>query len=294
MATGARDGPRALQRILTGLPGELHPGASLAALTTFRIGGPAWAAYRPASPEGLVEAVSRCRAAGIPWRLLGGGSNVLMPDAGFPGLVVLTGGLAEVSPEGDLIVAQAGVPLQRLAPCGFPFLAGIPGTVGGGVITNAGTREGDIGDRVAWVEVLAPDGTVSGWDAAACGFAYRDSRLRRLGLPVLRAALRPLAAAPVAALLARRRATQPTGLASAGCVFRNPLDAPPAGWLIDRAGLKGARVGDAVVGPRHANFICNLGRARAAHVLTLVDQIRARVVQMFGVWLELELEVVSG
>jgi UDP-N-acetylmuramate dehydrogenase len=129
----------------------------------------------------------------------------------------------------------------------------------------------------------------------AC-LGYRDSLFRRLSLPVLEVALQPArCASPApATILAERRASQPLGLSSAGCVFKNPKDAPPAGWLIDRAGLKGAQVGDAVVSPRHANFICNLGRARAADVLTLVDRIRSAVVQTFGVWLELEIDVVTA
>jgi UDP-N-acetylmuramate dehydrogenase len=161
---------------------------------------------------------------------------------------------------------------------------------------NAGTPKGTIGDRVALVSMLCPDGGLRAVPGEEGGFGYRDSLFRRLGIPVLGVALRPGVTPPGSREepLAARRATQPLDLPSAGCVFKNPKDAPPAGWLIDRAGLKGARVGDAVVSPRHANFICNLGHARASEVLALVDRVRHCVVKAFGVWLELELDVVTA
>ena len=293
MATGSGNGPRTLLRLLGDLPGQLRTEVPLSSLTSFRIGGPAWAVFRPRGTAALVEAVARARALGVPWRLLGGGSNVLFPDQGFPGLVILTSALASLSEAEGLLVAEAGVPLSYLANRGFTFLAGIPGTVGGAVAMNAGTRYGTIGDQVAWVEALLPDGRLTTLPPEACSFSYRDSRLRRLGLPILRVGLRPGRFPPLKEVLAERQAAQPLGLPSAGCVFRNPREAP-AGWLIDRAGLKGTRVGDAVVSPHHANFICNLGRARATEVLALIERIRHRVAKIFGVWLELELEVVTA
>ncbi|HAF69864.1 TPA: UDP-N-acetylenolpyruvoylglucosamine reductase [Candidatus Acetothermia bacterium] len=292
MEVGKGNGQRALLRGLEDLPGTLHPSVPLAPHTTFRIGGPAWVLFQPHDLGALTEAVARADALGVPWRILGGGSNVLFSDRGFPGLVISTGRLASCSREEGLLVAEAGFPLARLVGSGFSFLAGIPGTVGGGVVMNAGTRFGQLGDQVEWVEVLLPDGEVVRWGRQECGFSYRDSRLHRLGLPVLRAALRPKTGPPPAEVLAHRRATQPLDQPSAGCVFRNPPQAP-AGWLIDRAGLKGARQGDAMVSPRHANFIVNTGRARASDVLTLVDRVRQQVLKRFGVWLQLELDVVT-
>ncbi|HIE47671.1 TPA: FAD-binding protein [Candidatus Bipolaricaulota bacterium] len=290
MATGPGNGARALIRGLRRLPGELYSGLPLARLTTFRIGGPAWAVFAPSTPAALVEAVVLARALGVPWKLLGRGSNVLFPDAGFPGLILSTTRLNRLQRQDGLWIAEAGVPLGALAPRGFSALAGIPGTLGGGLAMNAGTRVGELGAQVAWVEVLLPDGEVARFSRSECGFSYRDSRLRRLGLPVLRAGLMPRAGPPLAEALARR-AGQPS-LPSAGCVFRNPQVAP-AGWLIERAGLKGAREGEAMVSRRHANFIVNLGRATARDVLSLVDRIRDRVAGIFDVWLELELEIVS-
>ena len=281
-------------RLLRGLPGKVRPGEPLSRYTTFRIGGPAWCLFVPADRAAFAEAISRARAAGIPWFVLGGGSNVLFPDEGFPGLVIATRGLRALESDGTRLFAEAGVPLPALASRGLSALAGIPGTVGGALIMNAGTRAGSISRYVRAVEVLGHDGRPRRLPAAECGFSYRSSRLKRLHLPVLGAEFATPGDAAISAdeLLQRRRKSQPLGLPSAGCVFRNPPDAPPAGWLIDRAGFKGMRLGDALVSPVHANFICNLGRARAADVLALIERIREGVRHLFGVLLEPEIEIV--
>lgn len=292
MEAGAGDGARALLRILRDLPGELRADEPLAPHTTFRIGGKAFALYEPVSEEALAEAVVRARGHGFPWRMLGGGSKLLVPDRGFPGLVLSTAGLRSWHEEGGLLRVGAGVPLARVARRGAWKLAGIPGTVGGAVAMNAGTKHGSISEQVAWVQALLPTGRIRTFSPAECGFTYRDSLFRRLRLPVLAVGLRLQACQDLAPLLVERARSQPLELPSAGCVFRNPSDGRSAGWLIDQCGLKGARIGDAVVSERHANFICNLGRARAADVLELVDQVQDRVVSRFGVWLKLELEVV--
>ncbi len=294
MEAGPGDGARALQRILRDLPGELRAEEPLAPHTTFRIGGRAFALYRPATEEALAEAVVRARTHGFPWRMVGGGSKLLVPDRGFPGLIVSTAGLRSWREEGGQLRVGAGVPLSRVARWGAWTLAGIPGTVGGAVAMNAGTKHGAIADQVVWVQALLPTGCVRTFSRDECGFTYRDSVFRRLRLPVLAVGLRPQGWMDLTPLLAERAQSQPLGLPSAGCVFRNPGDGRSAGWLIDQCGLKGARVGDAVVSERHANFICNLGHARAADVLELVDQVQGRVARRFGVWLSLELEVVRA
>jgi len=293
METRAGDGARALLRILGDLPGELRVEESLAPYTTFRIGGKALALYRPAMEDALAEAVVRARAHGFPWLVLGGGSKLLIPDRGFPGLIIATGGLRAWHEGEGVLRVGAGVPLAKVARRGAWRLAGIPGTVGGAVAMNAGTRHGTIADQVAWVRVLLPSGRVHTFSLDECGFAYRDSLFRRLRFPVLEVGLRPLARQDLGSFLIERERSQPLDLPSAGCVFRNPPGGRSAGWLIDQAGLKGARVGDAVVSERHANFICNLGRARACEVLELVDQVQDRVAHRFGVWLRLEIEVVG-
>lgn len=293
MEAGAGDGARALLRILRDLPGELRAEEPLALHTTFRIGGRAFALYRPLTEEALAEAVIRARTHGFPWRMLGGGSKLLVPDRGFPGLVLSTTRLRSWREEAGLLRVGAGVSLARVARRGAWKLAGIPGTVGGAVAMNAGTKHGAIAEQVAWVQALLPTGRVHTFSSEECGFTYRDSLFRRLRLPVLAAGLRPQACQDLAPFLVERARSQPLGLPSAGCVFRNPADGRSAGWLIDQCGLKGARIGDAIVSEQHANFICNLGRARASDVLELVDQVQDRVVSRFGVWLSLELEVVG-
>lgn len=292
METGPGDGARALLRILGDLPGLLRAEELLAPHTTFRIGGRAFALYRPATEDALAEAVVRARTHGFPWRMVGGGSKLLVPDRGFPGLVLSTAGLSSWREEDGVLSVGAGVPLSRVARWGAWMLAGIPGTVGGAVAMNAGTKHGAIVDQIVWVQALLPTGRVHTFPRDDCGFTYRDSMFRRLRLPVLAVGLRPQPRKDLASFLAERARSQPLGLPSAGCVFRNPADGRSAGWLIDQCGLKGARIGDAVVSERHANFICNLGQARSADVLELVHQVQDRVVRRFGVWLSLELEVV--
>lgn len=293
MEAGARDGARALQRILGDLPGELRVGEPLAPHTTFRIGGRAYALYQPTAEVALAEAVVRARTYGFPWRMVGGGSKLLVPDRGFPGLVLSTKGLVSWVERDAILSAGAGVPLSKVARWGAWQLAGIPGTVGGAVAMNAGTRYGSIADQVAWVQALLPTGRVYTFSRDECGFTYRDSLFRRLRLPVLAVGLRRQVWRDLAPLLVERARSQPLGLPSAGCVFRNPGDGKSAGWLVDQCGLKGKRVGDAVVSEHHANFICNLGSARASDVLQLVDHVQEQVANRFGVWLSLELEVVG-
>ena len=222
MEAGARDGARALLRILRDLPGELRAEELLAPHTTFRIGGRAFALYRPSSEDALAEAVVRARTHGFPWRMVGGGSKLLVPDRGFPGLILSTTGLRSWQEEEGLLRVGAGVSLARIARRGAWKLAGIPGTVGGAVAMNAGTRHGAIAEQVAWVRALLPTGRVRVFTPEECGFAYRDSLFRRLRLPVLAVGLRPYAPQDLAPLLVERAQSQPLGLPSAGCVFRNP------------------------------------------------------------------------
>lgn len=292
METGPGDGARALLRILRDLPGAVRVEESLAPHTTFRIGGKAFALYCPTTSDALGEAVVRARAHGFPWLVLGGGSKLLVPDRGFPGLVLSTAALRSWHEEGGVLRVGAGVSLARVARRGAWKLAGIPGTVGGAVAMNAGTRYGAIADQVEWVQALLPTGRLHTFSPDECGFSYRDSVFRRLRLPVVAVGLRLQRVQDLSPLLAERARTQPQ-LPSAGCVFRNPSPGRSAGWMIDQCGLKGMRIGDAVVSERHANFICNLGRARAAEVLELVDEVQDRVGRRFGVWLRLELEVVG-
>jgi len=157
---------------------------------------------------------------------------------------------------------------------------------------NAGTKYGSISSYVLSVQTLLPDGNLALFSRDECGFSYRNSIFREKRLPVLGVELElPREIRSVEDLLFERKRTQPLGYPSAGCVFRNP-EGVSAGYLIDQAGLKGARVGDAQVSEKHANFIVNLGNAKASHVLALIERIQDTVWRKFGLTLTLELEVV--
>lgn len=286
-----------------GLP-EILSQVPLAPRTTWRIGG---AAAHFAVPRRVEEVFALFRLAhdrNWPLFFLGRGSNVLVHDAGLPGLTLQVGGLAELSRRGDRLRAGAGVPLPRLARrlaewgvTGFEFLEGIPGTVGAGVRLNAGAFGQQFADRLTRVWVATPAGRLLEFTPAELAPGYRSSRL--LFFPhwlVVAAEFHlpgeddPMAIrARMAELAARRRALQPRNPRSCGSVFKNPPQGPPAGWLIDQAGLKGKRLGDAVVSRKHANFILNAGRATAAQVKALIALIQEEVWRRFGVTLEREV-----
>lgn len=285
------------------LEGELLEQASLAAYTSLGIGGPARYMIKPASVRDLQKALAFAQEHGMPWHVLGNGTNTLFDDAGYTGVVLNLGPgtrLNRMALHGDGLWVQGGASLaaaRRLCEAyghrALDFLVGIPGTVGGAIAMNAGIPEAAVGGLVETVTVLDAGGNVRELTASQCEFAYRSSAIRRQGLIVLGARLHLEGGAgwDKAKLLARRK-LQPTGR-SPGCVFKNPPQAPgSAGWLIDRSGLKGYTVGDAQVSRCHANFILNQGQARSADVLSLIDIVREKVYKEFNLELQLELEVV--
>lgn len=278
----------------------------LARLTTMRVGGPAdlyAAAHNLFELRGLVR-FARARA--IPLTLLGRGSDVVIADAGVRGLLVHVRAEGhEVT--GDRLEAEAGLPLAKAATIaaaaglsGLEFGLAIPGNVGGAVWANAGAHGSDVAAVLDSALVAAADGTEVRLDAAGLGLAYRESRLKHPapGAPaevVLAATFRlvPEARPTIEARLAEirrwRREHQPLGIPSAGSVFRNPPDGASAGALIDRCGLKGLRVGGAVVSEKHANWILNDRGASAADVRLLAERVRATVEQACGVRLAFEV-----
>lgn len=291
----------------------------LARHTTFHIGGPA-DLYATASDIAQLERLAELAAVhALPLTILGGGSNILVSDCGVRGLVIANqarhfgAAIADLRcddmglafPAAD-VVAASGVALAGLARwtikqgwSGLEWAVSVPGTVGGAVVGNAGAHGGDIAGALAWALVADPTAGRTVLTAAELEFTYRSSRLkRRLAAggppPVVLAAGFKLDRGDVAAMtaraddfLARRRASQPTE-PSAGSIFRNPAG-DYAGRLIEAAGLKGCRIGGAQVSPRHANFIVNVGAATAADVLALIDLIRRRVCEQFGVELSPEI-----
>jgi UDP-N-acetylmuramate dehydrogenase len=282
--------------------GETQRDAPLATRTAVRVGGPADLLVKPADPDDLASLLRAAADLGVPVLPLGGGANLLVADRGVRGVVVkLPVGLGAESEGGARLVLSAGAPPARLVAraqarglVGCEFLAGIPGTLGGCVAMNAGTRTGEMKDLVLRVEVATAAG--AGWVAAReLGFAYRTSQLPAGGVVTrLEVALAEgdvaAAAAAMRADVERRRATQPLDRPTFGSTFRNPPGAF-AGKLIEEVGLKGHREGHALWSTVHANFIVNLGGATARDVLALVNLARARVKDAFGILLEPEVRL---
>ena len=299
MATSLKAGLSA-----AGFRGELVAEAPIAPMTTWRIGGPAELLATPADVEDVVLAVAWAGAHGVSWRVLGNGSNLLVTDAGVRGLVLrIRKALDTVAIAGTKIVAGAGASVPAVANAaaqrglaGIEFCAGIPGSVGGAIVMNAGWHEFEIGNVVTAVTYLEPGGEVVAHAHDACRFAYRTSAFRGCTGVVLSAelALRPDDPAAVRERLLRfaesRKANQPTELPSCGSVFLKP-EGDFAGRLIEAAGLKGRRVGGVAVSDKHANFFVNVGGGTAADALALVELVESTVFEKFGVKLTREFEV---
>ncbi|HLW59947.1 MAG TPA: UDP-N-acetylmuramate dehydrogenase [bacterium] len=286
-------------------PGGVRVDEPLSRHVTFRIGGPADILLLPGSLDQLAASVAWLYREGLPFVILGRGSNVLVADRGVRGVVIKTGrGQEAVRYEDARVAAECGVSLPLLSRAasarglsGLEFAAGIPGSIGGGVVMNAGAHDRCIADVTTRVRVLTPAGERR-WTREEMGFRYRHSRLQEDPGIVLEVELTLLPADPAECLarldawLETRSDTQPLGPPSSGCVFRNP-EGDHAGRLIDAAGAKGLRVGGAVVSDRHANYILNAGGARAAEVLTLIEQVRSRVRERSGVDLRPEIKLVG-
>ncbi len=284
--------------------GEHLRDAPLATRTAIRVGGPADLLVRPADPDALAELLRAVRELGVPLHVLGGGANTLVADAGVRGVVVrVPPDLAPEVARGEALLLCAGHPTSRLwvrahalGLVGMEFVAGIPGTLGGALAMNAGTRIGEMKDVVRRVEVATADG--AGFlDARELGFAYRTCRLPPGAVATrIEFALR---AGDVAASERtmqedrdQRRRTQPLDKPSFGSTFRNP-PGEFAGRLVEGVGLKGHRVGGAMWSDVHANFVVNLGGATARDVLALVNLARLRVKERFGIVLETEVRLVG-
>lgn len=292
-------------------PERLRANVPLAPLTTFRVGGPAeWFIQLQEAGE-VCRAIAVAREAGIPVTAIGGGSNLLVADEGVEGLVIrLHGG--DVRPiDARSIAVDAGVTINGLVRwavnrgvAGVEAWAGTPGTLGGAIFGNAHFQGRLIGGLIAGVRLVGRDGRVQDVPAGDLEFAYDFSRLHRTREVVVSAIVTVSEGEPAALRavaresLAFRKRTQPLESPSAGCIFRNPVDpadAVPegmprsAGALVDRAGLKGAREGRAVVSPAHANFIVNEGGASAREIRALIRRCQAAVGERFGVALREEI-----
>lgn len=299
-----------LEAVASAVRGEVRADERLAPHTTFGIGGPADLWVEPADADDLRGLLAACREAGVPWWVVGGGSNLLVSDAGVRGVVVHLpddGPVAREDGEDGRVrlTLPAGMGTGKVRGLcraegllGAELLAGIPGSLGGAVRMNAGTRLGEMVDVVEAAEVVDAD-AVRWRPAADFAFAYRHAEVPegavvtrvRLALRPADAEARAAAEAAARAELARRHATQPRGK-SAGSIFKNPIG-DHAGRLVEACGLKGRRIGGAVVSEVHANFIVNEGGATARDVLDLVEICRSEVDRRFGVHLELEVRLVG-
>jgi UDP-N-acetylmuramate dehydrogenase len=289
--------------------GRVRFGVPMSGLTTFRVGGPAEALYEPIQMEELRELILGLGQRGIPYFVVGRGSNLLVLDHGIDGVVVvLAGAFTEIRHDqreaGTVIHAGAGASLRDLLLycrrngfAGLEFTAGIPGSVGGGVVMNAGAFGGEIGTRVLGLTGLTSRGETMWVDRSQLVFSYRSLKWERSTV-ITNVRLKVDMVGPdtvedrIATNLKRRKTTQPVDEPSAGSVFKNPPN-DHAGRLIELAGLKGSRIGGAMVSPRHANYIVNVGGATGADILALMSLVQSEVQRKHGIHLDPEIRVIG-
>ena len=288
-------------------PPGLRPGVPLQEFTTWRVGGPAEWFAEPADGDQLVALARWARERDLPLRVIGAGSNLLIADGGLPGLTLCVRRLqgSRVDGESGVVEAEAGEPIPTLARKvaraglhGLEWAVGIPGTVGGAAVMNAGAQGGCTAEWLDSVLVFDPSGSGEPHRirAANLDFDYRHSRLQQEPLLVLSARFllepghEPAAVtARTSANLHSRTSTQPYQQPSCGSVFRNP-EPEKAGRLVESLGLKGTRIGGAEVSPLHANFIVNTGDATAADIDALINLVRQRVRESIGIDLHPEVK----
>ena len=271
--------------------------------TTWRIGGPAELLVQPESVEELRQALQGAKERQKPFYVIGSGSNLLVADEGLTGTVIKMGGsLRGLQVAGQTIVAEAGVPLPFLARkaaeyglSGLEFAAGIPGTIGGAVVMNAGAYQSRMSDIVTEVTCCNAAGELLTLPAAQCGFSYRDSRFKQQKDLVIISVKMELKMGKKEEILVQmqknttaRSAKQPIEYPSAGSIFKNPPQ-DAAGRLVELVGAKGWRQGDAMVSEKHSNFIINTGAATCEDVLQLIKKVKQAVWNKTGVLLEEEI-----
>lgn len=274
--------------------------------TTFRIGGPADILVKPSDIEQIKKLCGECQKQNAPYVILGNGSNVLVADEGIRGVVILLlDNYARIRVEGDIITAQAGARLSKIGSValskslsGFEFACGIPGTLGGACIMNAGAYGGEMKDILLSVTAMDKDGNIREYEPHEMGLGYRSSRFAKEGLIVLEAEIQLRKGnqgeieASMKDLAARRRQKQPLEYPSAGSTFKRP-EGYFAGKLIMDAGLRGFTVGGASVSEKHCGFVVNNGDATAADVCRLMHEVSDTVKAKFGVELEPEVKILG-
>ncbi|MEG6616431.1 UDP-N-acetylmuramate dehydrogenase [Peptococcaceae bacterium 1198_IL3148] len=274
--------------------------------TSWRIGGPAQYLIEPNNVEELRSAIVLAKELGLELTIIGNGTNLLVKDSGLPGLVIKLGhGLNQIAVAGNIITAGAGAMLPVVARtamqnglAGLAWSAGIPGSVGGALVMNAGANGSSISKITKTVKVMDGSGGVVELTKEQLSFGYRTSALQHSDFIVLEATFvcqhgsKEQIKKEMDEYIAKRKAVQPQGYPNAGSVFKNPQGAA-AGKLIEEAGCKGMKRGNALVSPIHANWIVNLGGASAEDVLYLIDAIREKVKEKFNVSLQLEVRVLG-
>lgn len=274
--------------------------------TSFKIGGPADLLLSPRSISDVAAVAPLARSVGLPLTVIGNGSNLLIKDGGLRGVVMrIAENLAQVEVRGNRVRAQSGALLAEvsrragsLSLSGLEFASGIPGTIGGGAMMNAGAYRGELKDVVTTVTVVDDEGVVRTLEAEELDFRYRSSILQREPWIVaeVEMELRPESQERILAQVSRnqylRQSKQPLELPSAGSIFKRP-PGKFVGPMVEQLRLKGYRVGGAEVSVKHAGFIVNVAGARAADVLAIIQHVRERVQTTFGVWLETEVRIIG-
>jgi UDP-N-acetylmuramate dehydrogenase len=293
--------------------GELAQNELLSKHTSYGIGGPADVFASPVDRDDLLALLRAIKLHGLKYFVLGAGTNLLVRDGGFRGVVISLKRLDKITIEREyrsiggsfgVVYVEAGVPLAKLVAfgmeegfTGLEFGAGIPGTVGGAVCMNAGTAAGEIGDIIDSVTLLTPDGELVTKTGEEMDFGYRTSSIEEGYLVVdtriiLRRDDKNKIKARVKEIVDARKHRQPAGLPNAGSMFKNPQE-ESAGKLIEAAGLKGKIVGGAQISDKHANFIVNKGKATAADVLALMEMVKDKVLEVHRVRLEPEIKIIG-
>lgn len=292
-----------MRKAARGVEGDLRWHEPLSHHTTLKIGGPADLLAIPKDLNALARLVRQADDLDVPIFVMGG-SNLLVRDGGIRGIVIKLSRLQRITDLGETeMEADGGVSLSRLSRHSFErglggleFASGIPGSVGGAVVMNAGTREGQMSDVLTGISIMGSDGTIRSLARSEMTFGYRSSRFPRGVVVSARMKLRKSGKLDIRRRMQefvdRRKTTQPLTLPNAGSVFKNPIGTFSA-KLVEAAGLKGRRIGDAQISDRHANFIVNRGRATAKEVMQLIRLIGKRVEEQTGITLELELRIVG-
>jgi len=294
----------ALEAVTEALAGVAQVNAMLASHAWVGVGGPADLLVIAGSRDVLIKAVRLAQAHDVPWRVYGGLTNVLVPDGGLRGMIVLNRARKMQFQDGHRLEADAGTVVVKVAReavrrgwGGLTWAVGLPGTIGGAVVNNAGAFGGEISNVLVHADILTPDGTVERVDSDWFGFQYRCSKLKGAGQNwlvlsaefQLRRGNPECLAAKAAEYTERRRRTQPPGR-TLGSTFKNP-PGDYAGRMIEAVGLKGARCGGIKVSEHHANFLINDQNGTAADFRALVERVQTTVYEHFGVLLEPEIEL---